>query len=213
MPVVATPLRVLAPWLAALALAALSACQPPSRGAPMATGLPALQGKAEAATAFVAQREWLSFSQALHAPSLTLPAAALACLEQLAPDDFVPLAHAVLHTQFKAAERDQANAFFDSPAGQQLAAAVLATLNGQPQAMAQMGKGLSAADAQAQARFTQTPIGLLLVGGLDPKSRAQLDAAVQQRTRSCFDLASTLAQRSVQYGAITASIAAEVPAY
>lgn len=185
--------RALPCGLGVMLAALLAACQPPNGAPPMATGLPPLHAKTESAAAFVAQREWLSFSQALHAPSLNPPANVLGCLEKLQPDDFVPMAQAVLLTQFTAAERSQANAFFDSTAGQHLTAAVLATLNGQPHAMARMGEGLSPADVQAQAQFTQTPIGLLLVGGLDPKSRAQLDAAVQLRTRACFELASTLA--------------------
>jgi hypothetical protein len=157
--------------LMGLLCSALLACSP--RPVPLVeSGVPALQAPADPLIEFLARREWLSFAQAVRAPALNLPAAELACLDQLQPDEFIPVMQGVVGAQFSADEQATARAFLASPAGQQLSAAVLATLNGQAQAMAQMQQAMGAADLQAQARFTQTAVGLQIVGGLGPKARA-----------------------------------------
>ena len=174
------------PALASLGLlcSALLACGP--KPVPLVeSGVPALQTPADPLIEFLARREWLSFAQAVRAPALNLPAAELACLDQLQPDEFVPVMQGVVGAQFSADEQAAARAFLASPAGQQLSAAVLATLNGQAQAMAQMQQAIGAADLQAQARFTQTAVGLQIVGGLGPKARQRIAAEVSPFVRRC----------------------------
>ena len=170
--------------LLALCCAALLACSP--KPVPLIeSGVPALQTPSDPLLDFLARREWLSFSLAVRAPALNLPAAELACLDQIKPEAFVPVMQGVLAEHFSADEQAAARSFFASSAGQQLSAAVLATLNGQPQAMGQMQQAIAKADLEAQARFTQTAAGLQLVGGLGPKARARISEAVSPIVLHC----------------------------
>ena len=170
-------------WLA-LSSAALLACSP--KPVPLIeSGVPALQTPADPLTDFLARREWLSFSLAVRAPALNLPADELACLDQLRPDAFVPVMQGVAGEQFSADEQAAARALFASSAGQQLSAAVLATLNGQPQAMAQMQQAIGKADLDAQVRFTQTAAGLQIVGGLGPRARERISTQVSPFVLRC----------------------------
>ena len=170
--------------LLALCCAALLACSP--RPVPLIeSGVPALQTPSDPMLDFLARREWLSFSLAVRAPALNLPAAELACLDQIKPEAFVPVMQGVLAEHFSADEQAAARSFFASSAGQQLGAAVLATLNGQPQAMGQMQQAITKADLEAQARFTQTAAGLQIVGGLGPKARARISEAVSPFVLRC----------------------------
>ena len=170
--------------LLAIGCAALLACSP-KPVPPVESGVPALQTPSDALSDFLARREWLSFSLAVRTPALNLPAAELACLDQLRPDEFVPVMQAVVKEQFSADEQAAARQFFESSAGQQLSAAVLATLNGQPQAMAQMQQAAARGDVEAQARFTQTAVGLQIVGGLGPKARERISAEVSPFVLRC----------------------------
>lgn len=137
----------------------------------------------DAMTRLVAQREWLNLQQASRQSALSAPVQS--CVARFLPDDLATPIAPVLHSRFAEADRAAANAFLSSPAGQHLSTALLNTLHGDTQAMDAMQAALPAELLHAQVQFTQTKLGLLLIGGLDPRTRADMQAALQPLLQSC----------------------------